>query len=266
MKNAFNKIAVGIFVIVLLGVMDVLVKTALDSSTVFRALPGTRILASGRLAVPLSRKVGMELAQNDGLSRDKEKIDRILSYEADSKCLSIDFIELQGQLWRAYLEISPRAPAGQCRFFVFERGVKRPEQPTEYRVSVYPSQAKLSQSLPSVCQRFLGIDPLWVVLGGLPFALACFLIPYWRPSPSDAKLAQGIGPIYKMAKRKTGWELVIGLGAIHGLTDGDKVAIETKEGQIVAEVAVIDVKQEICQALVSADVALVPGLLARKHG
>ena len=112
----------------------------------------------------------------------------------------------------------------------------------------------MRRSYLSLCERYLGFGPWWLVTGVA--ILAGFVL--WRQftlsGETDAALqASGLGPIYKLARNKDHWELLFGLGRRHGVREGEVLALLDQKRTRVGSVTALRVGEESSQARLGLD-------------
>ena len=69
---------------------------------------------------------------------------------------------------------------------------------------------------------------------------------------------QGFGVIYKLARRKDGWELTAGLGTADGVKAGEQVVLLSRDLAPVAATRVLSVHPDYLTAKVGLEVAVKP--------
>jgi hypothetical protein len=81
-------------------------------------------------------------------------------------------------------------------------------------------------------KRWLGFDPWWATIVLIPGTLWAFRRAFKEAGRKEKALQdQGLGPIYRLAKKKDGWELIFGLGQEHGISVGDRLQVYTGRGE-----------------------------------
>ncbi len=257
MRSLYQNLAIATCVLMLLAVADGCWQALRQDKTLFRVASGHTALASGDLVIPSDRE-GVRLhAEVSAGGRDL--LARHVAAVLDAPDISVRFLELKGRLWRAQITAEPGARPGTFPMRVVFGGQPLDEAPA-YVVRVYPSPAALRADLPSLLERQFGVQPWWIVLGCIPLALA-FGMAVFRMAGRDLELLRrsGIGPIYKLAKRKQGWEVVFGLGSESGVRDGDRLLILNREYRPVGHLVAESVSVETGQAVVPLDADIGPG-------
>jgi hypothetical protein len=231
-KTHFQKAAMALSVLTLLGVADGLARSIREPAQTFRVVAGSETLASGTLDITLDAD-GVKAHSEVARSGDAKRLNNYLKYTASSPEIQIEFIELRGTLWRAIVRAPRSLPAGVVSFVVYARVQPPTDKTPRYSLRVFDSVEGQQADLPSFSLRYLGIEPWWVVMIGLPLAAFFgFLVFRATGEEEDALIARGIGPIYRLARRKEGWEILFGLGAKQGLQPGEELVLLTPEGHV----------------------------------
>lgn len=233
MQNHFQKAAVVLFVLTVLGVVDGLARSVLEPAHTFRVVAGSETLASGALDISLD-KDGAKAHSEVAHSGDAKLLNTYLRYTATSPEVQLEFVEMRGTLWRANIRTPRTLPAGQVGLAVFAR-VQPPTASTpRYTLRVFDSAEALQADLPSLSLRFLGFEPWWVVMVCLPLAgFFGFLVFRATGEEEDALIARGIAPIYKLARKKDGWDIIFGLGGNQGIQTGQELVLLSPDGRVV---------------------------------
>lgn len=249
----FHRLALIVFMVFVLSVGDACLST-LDPSNLYRIAPGQTVPVSGDLIEP-----PLLGARMDNPDPTPEEITGLISYETDSPDLSMTLLELKGRVWRGTLTARPTAKSGQYGFKVYNLSDTSQEQPI-YVVRLFPDAAALQADLPSFAARYLGIRPIWITFGTLPVGILMFLLSFLRSGREEEALqARGVGSIYKLAKRKTEWEIIFGLGSEHGVHPGDRLLVLDRKQQVVGELTASRVGIEGSHATLPLDADIRPG-------
>ena len=222
----------ALFVLTLLGVADGLSRSLIEPAHTFRVAAGSEVLASGTLDITLDAD-GVKAHSEVARSGDAKRLNTYLQYTASSPEIQLEFVELRGTLWRAVVRAPRSLPAGVVDFVVFARVQPPTDKTPRYALRVFDSPEALRADLPSFAMRYLGIEPWWVVMICLPLAAFFgFLVFRATGEEEDALIARGIGPIYKLAKNKEGWEILFGLGMKQGLQAGEELVLLAPDGRV----------------------------------
>lgn len=254
MKQLFHKVAIILFLLLILTAFDAM-RGGFQSETYFRVLAGKSAPIGGKLDVSPE-----DLAEVRNF--DPNKAAQYLTYTITSRDAEVELLELKGRIWRGVLICNADATPGEYRLTLMPRGGNPAEDATTYTVGLFADAASYRASLPSYCERRLGIKPVWLCLGLLPLALACLGISFLLSGREDAqRQARGLGPIYKLAKRKQSWEVIFGLGSIHGLHDGDRLLLLDRDLNVVGDLVAGKVSHDSARAEVGLDVPIKPDSL-----
>lgn len=272
MERLLSRLSILLLAIFLVGVADIVLYLVFDArGDMLRVVPDTRNEVVGKLSESV-HNINI-LPRADDASREAERIEllntKVLAQHADTAGLDIHFLELRGRIWRGELTVGPDTPLGPHKVTVFPREAlgsdAPPEEPSVVLVTVYPDAAAIRQSHVSLCERYLGFGPWWLVTAVA--ILACVVL--WRQfllsGEADAKLqASGLGPIYKLARDKDHWELLFGLGSRHGVREGEVLALLDQKRVRVGQVTAVRVGEESAQARLGFDAAISPYYLVAK--
>jgi hypothetical protein len=262
MESLRIRFTLALTIVLALAMADILIDAVFDRGQVFKVVAGARELISGKLMgsiKPYAPKNAILGNQVD----DPALLEEILICEPTHPAFHIHFLELKGRIWRAELLSDSGAAPGSYPIYVYQRSVGRDPDMPALQVKVFSDAGALRASQASFFRRYLGIAP-WAVAGVLA-PLVAFLF-YCALRASDGSVtalqAQGIGPIYKMAYRKTGWEILFGLGSDHGLRNGDALELLDAHRQpINHRIVAFHVGPQSGEASVDASVKLGPGYL-----
>jgi hypothetical protein len=248
--RAFNRLALLFFGLFLISVADLLFYRLAESDRIFKVVAGGETRVSGKLLQPIDRRLlqssTVPSEQGDGSEVDYS---RLLAYSPEGHGFKLRITDVQGRLWRGVLWADVRALPGQADLQVFARPGPAPAEGPHYTVRIFPDTAGIRKSYRSLGKRFLGIEPLWVPLMLFPFALLFFTATYKATRREEGRMqAEGIGPIYKLAKRKDHWEVVFGLGSRNGIRTGQILSLLDPARRKVAEFDVDTVAEDYSTA------------------
>ncbi len=271
MSRFHTRTAVCIFVIISLAMIDTCVMALMSSKYEFNLLAGAQQPVSGMLGAPIPEALLPEkgsLIKGEIRIDDDHLLDALLSYEPRYQFFYLDFVQIRGRMWRGALTADGAAPEGEYALRVIRRGQAADEKTPTYTVRLFADRAGYKRSFHSVARRFFGIQPWWAAIALLP-AGVFYLFMAFRQSgrEEEALQAMGIGPIYKLAKRKTGWEAVFGLGRRHGVAPGDRLVLLDADRRPAGVITADEVHSEYSRATVNLDATIRHDfLVARQDG
>jgi hypothetical protein len=236
-KKAFRRLGITFFVIFLMALIDMLAFILTDSKTVFKVVAGGETEISGKLADPIDPNELRPLPdQSDGPLAGRD-LNRLLTYSPENRRYAIRFTGVNGRIWRGILKTEPFAAPAELAFQVLRTGKPEEPRPITYHVFIYADEASYRRSYLSLTKRWTGIDPIWAPLMLLPLGMLIFWIGFRiaRQEESDLQ-AGGLGPIYKLVKRKEQWEVVFGLGSHQGVHPGDTLLVLNSRHQVIGEI------------------------------
>ena len=262
-----TRITLAVLFVMLLAMVDILVDAIFDRGHVFKAVAGTRELISGKLM----GSVKPYTPQNAILSNevnDPGLLEEILVCEPPNPVFHIRFLQLKGRIWRAELLSDSGGAPGDYPIRIYQRSVGPDPDMPPAQVRIFADAQALRASQASVFRRYLGVAPWAVAAALLPVVALLFYRTLKAADGSVSALqAQGFGPIYKMAYRKTGWEILYGLGSAHGVHPGDRLELlDARRRPVGHRIVATRVGPESAEALVDPSVPLRPGwLVARRQ-
>lgn len=212
------------------------------------------------LTAKLNRPV--DVGTGFALETGPEKAAELLDYKTDALGLTLTFVEVAGRDWRALAVIDPNAPTGDYVLHVFRRGAPDPDKEPVLALRVFRDQAAANALAATFCERHLGFPPFLAILGILPPLALCFMFSFRLSGRRLRDLAAlGIGPIYRLTRRKQHWELLMGLGSAHGVAPGATLLILDQQKHPVLEVEVDSVESDTSHAVLSLDSTIRPDYL-----
>ncbi|NJB68056.1 hypothetical protein GGQ74_001729 [Desulfobaculum xiamenense] len=244
--------------LVLLGALDGMQAGFRTDKTMFCVVRGEETLVSGDLYIPPGEQ-GVRVHAEAENSAPGTNLDGYIRYSTTAPGLSMHFIEIKGRLWRGLLRVSDSAALGDARLDVFLRGCPPEELAPYHTVRIVPDRAALAASQLSLFRRIFGVEPWWVMLGAMPLAALCGLAVFREKGREmNRLLANGVAPIYKLARRGDHWEVVFGLGTNHGVREGDTLAILDRNLAPVGSLTAHTVQNEISHANVDMRTKIAP--------
>jgi len=219
------------------------------SKYVFKAVVGKTAFISGRLATPVDENQVKRIVLLANEVSQGTPYDEIITYTPQYDFLRLRFLDAKGRLWRGTLESIKTAPQGDYVVTIFQKALGPQEKAPKYTIQLFQNEQTYRKSFYSVSKRYFGFAPFWVTLIILPFALYCIFITMRDSGKELSDLqARGIGPIYKLAKRKNDWEVIFGLGSRHGINPGDSLVVLNKHFEPVGEILADEVNLESTNA------------------
>lgn len=266
MRPALSRISILLFVVFLAGIVDIILYLTFDSrADMVRTLPGqTREVVS---KLPDSVENINVLPRVDDENKDAERVallnDKVLTYRADTPDISVTFQELRGRVWRGKFSFGESTPVGRHVVLVLPREIYHPgpedAAASKITVAVFANAGEMRRSYTSLTERYLGVGPWWVVVSIIPLAALLLLHTYRQAGVEVARLqAMGLGPIYKLAKKKDAWEVVFGLGSRHGVQEGEHLSLLGPDRRPVGTVMARRVWTETAEAQVPLDADVSP--------
>jgi hypothetical protein len=253
-KKTFQRVTIAFFILFLLTVVDSICFALFESKTVFKVIAGGQIPISGKLVKPVDvRNIPKRGTGGEFDPQGVQRLNRLLTYEPSQRGYYIQFTGLEGRIWHGLLQIESSALPGEFGFNVFASdNPPVSAESSAYRVIIYPDLETYRRSFFCLSKRWLGINPWWLSLLFLPVSILFFIAVFRATAIEDAKLqANGIGPIYKLAKRKEHWEVIFGLGHRHGVQPGDTLLILDPKRQPAGQLPVEQVHADYSTARVS---------------
>jgi hypothetical protein len=262
MRSFRTHLTLAVFVIMALAMMDIFIDVISQRGHVCKTVVGTNTLISGKLMgsiKPYAPQSGILGNRID----DPALINEILVYEPAYSAFRLHFLEFKGRIWRAELLTDSGAAPGDYPVRIHQNGVQTDPDMPELHVRIFPDVEALRASQASLFRRHLGIAPWAAAIGLLPIVLLLLYRTYRLADGTVSALqARGLGPIYKMAYRKTGWEILFGLGSDHGLRNGDVLELlDGRHRPVGHEIVAFHVGPESGEATVDPKVKLAPGFL-----
>lgn len=266
MRHILPRLSVLLFVLFLATIADIVLYLVFDArSDVLRCLPGEHHEMVGKL--PESVQNVYARPRSDDPDEENERIallnDKVLAIHADAPGIGVHFQELRGRVWRGVFTVSPQTPPGRYAVTVFPKEQLHPPGPDQERsmvlVDVFPDAAAMRGSYVSRSERFLGFGPWWVVMAIIPLAALLLVYAYRRAGKEEERLhAEGLGPIYKLAKTKDHWDIIFGLGSAHGVREGDTLSVLDPKLRRVGTLTALRVAKESSESKVGLDADISP--------
>jgi len=216
LRRLVSRAGIAIGVLFLASVVDTFVCSHLDGKYVIRALPGTSQAISGNLNQPVRQPEDVQFRFAD-------------------PGLELTVLQVKGRFWRGLLKVPINAPQGVYRLSAFSGPLADPAAVPVYRVTIFPSQAAMNASYPSLTRRLLGIPPWWIAAAAAPLLAACLALCFYLVDEQEQMLAaEGLAPIVKLARHKDHWELAAAMAPSHAVLAGNPVAVVDRNRRQVA--------------------------------
>lgn len=242
--------------------VDILITAFTHSRTAFSVMAGEEVRMSGDLAKTVDEAWFKEQAPTP--SERLQFMNQILGYTPQNDFLRLKFKEVRGRFWRGTLYVESKAPQGDLVLNVFQHSF--PTHLSTYTIRIFRDARAYKASLPSFSERLIGVPPWAITLFLFPLGLLLLLVNFLQSGKRDRELQDaGIGPIYKLAKLKDGWEVVFGLGSQHGIREGDILILLDESRNPVGEILADTVKGEFTAALVPLSVTITPHYLVARR-
>lgn len=262
MATPLTRISIVVFTIMGVAMLDTCMMAWSNPKEHFRIIAGQQDNISGKTLQPVDPAVLKARFQIEGDQLPNDVWDKVLAYAPHHPGLRIHFLNAKGRLWRGVLDADPHVMEGDYPVRVFRVGDKLDEAGDPFLIRVFRDETGYRKSFWSLGKRFFGVDPWWIVLGILPVAAGCLVMVMRQTAREDAALqAAGIGPIYKLVKRKTHWELLFGLGSVHGVRPGDRLAVMGPDRKIRGVIEAKDVADESAGGDLPLDADIAPNYL-----
>ncbi len=266
MRSWRLQLTIVVFAVFALAMVDLLVDGILDRGQVFKVAAGSSERISGKLMGDMRPYTPPNAVLSNRID-DPGRLDRILAYAPRDPAFTLSFTELKGRMWRADLAADTAAAAGDYRMRVFPQADPPAADVPFLKVRIFADAEALRASHASLFRRYLGIAPWAVAASLLPVVALLLYLTFKAAEGSISALqARGLGPIYKMAYRKTGWEILFGLGSDHGLKNGDVLEIlDARHHPVGQEIVAFHVRPQSGEATVAPEAKLKPGFLVYRR-
>lgn len=232
----------ALLIVLVLALMDTVVGGFLGKRPL-QVVRGKEEFLTAQLVKPVD--MGMGFALEIG----PEEAAKLLDYRTDAVGLTLTFVEVAGRDWRALVRTEPDAPSGLFMLQVFRRGDPAADSEPLHDLRIFSDQAAANSVAPTFCERQLGVPPFYILFGIIPPLALCFYLGFRISGRRLGYLtAQGISPIYRLTRRRQHWELLVGLGTVHGVAVGSRLVILNRLRTPVAEAEVNTVDDYTSQA------------------
>ncbi|MBL7180308.1 MAG: hypothetical protein ISS65_08895 [Desulfobacterales bacterium] len=244
-----RKFTLLVLILLVLSIIDTMIMAVTGSKYTFKAVAGKTAYISGKLAEPVDENLVKRYAHLSGKENNRTPYDQIITYTPQYDFLRLRFLEAKGRLWRGILESTETAPQGDYVVAIFQKALGPEEKAPKFTIRLFQNEQAYRKSFFSFAERYLGLAPFWVTLVLLPLVLYCIFITMRDAGKELSDLqAKGIGPIYKLVKGKTDWEVIFGLGSRHGVHRGDHLVVLNKHREPVGKIIATEVGPESTNA------------------
>lgn len=258
--NLLNrKFTLVVLILLVLSIIDTMIMAITGSKYTFKAVAGKTAYISGKLAAPVDENQVKRYAYLSAKESIRTPYDEIITYAPQYDIFRLRFLEAKGRLWRGVLESAESAPPGDYVVTIFQKALGQEKNPPKFTIRLFQNKQAYRQSFSSFAERYFGLAPFWVTLVLMPLAL-CYIFITMRDAGKELSdlQAQGIGPIYKLVKRQTDWEVLFGLGSRHGVHSGDRLVVLNKNQEPVGEIVAAEVGPESTNATCPVDNPIAP--------
>lgn len=264
MRSLRVKLTLAVMVLLSLSMVDILIEAIFDRGHAVKVVAGNRVVASAKLTGDI-RPYTHDNAIFSNRVNDPSRLAEILTYAPRSDAFRLRFLELKGRVWRAEIRTDAGRPDGDYPIRVYQRGMD-PEGAMPFAIRIFPDAASLRASQASLSRRFLGVPPWVLAFLLLPTgAVLIFLTHRGAAGSVSALQAAGIGPIYRMAYRRTGWQILFGLGSSHGVRPGDRLELlDARHRPTGHDLVATRVRPQSGEARLAPSVRLEPGYCVRR--
>ncbi len=259
MKTPLQKISLVVFILMLSSMLDTCTLAWSTPRNKIKAVAGETRSISGKLVDPVDPKLLTVRFKTDETRPAQHPVDAILTYEPRYREFQIRFLEAQGRMWRAVISVEPNAAGGEYPIRVFQRDRNPGVDTPQLTVQIFFDKHSYRRSFLSLSKRFLGLEPWWITLILLPVGCVCVYLVMRQTAEEETRLQSiGVGPIYKLAKSKSHWDIIFGLGSRHGIRPGDRLQIINPKREIKGYLEVIEVGPESSTAILDLNADIAP--------
>jgi hypothetical protein len=251
-RDLASKIGAAFCVIALLALVDGLLVHFREPANLVKVLPGAVTAINGELT-------------------DEAHDLQDLTFTTDSDQFKVNFEAIHkgyflgGDMWRGRLTVGPDIAPGEYNLAVLPKRTVSPRKAPDFRIQVFADASRLQQSSTSVVRRWFGVSAFQVAAGCLPGILLAFGAVYWLSGRREALLAAtGQAEVYRVTRGDDGYEIRFGLGMLHGISPGARVAIYDELGQQVGTGTVEVCNQKVSVAQATSDQPIKAGYLVSR--
>jgi hypothetical protein len=158
------------------------------------------------------------------------------------------------RMWQGKAQAPPDATPGT--FIATLRGpADPPDKPAQtFTLHVYADQRSLDAAAYSRIRRWLGMPPMLLAAICIVLALIPGTCVFFLSRKVEAlREREGRAEIYKLKKTPEGLQVTFGLGAKHGLREGEAMTVRDRKGLVVASAKVVRCAATESDALVTGE-------------
>jgi hypothetical protein len=251
-RDLASKIATAFCVIAFLAMIDGLLVHFREPANLIKVLPTASVEINGELT-------------------DEAHQVADLTFTSDSDQLKVIFEAIHkgyflgGDMWRGRLIVGPGISPGEYSLAVLPKRAASSRKAPAFRILVFPEALSLQKNSASAVRRWFGVSAFVVAAGCLPGILLAFAAVYWLSGRREALLAAtGRAEIYQVTGGDGGCEIRFGLGTVHGISPGTRVAIYDAMGQQVGTATVEVCNQKVSVAQATSDQPIKAGYLVSR--
>jgi hypothetical protein len=251
-RDLASKIGAAFCVIAFLAMVDGLLVHFREPANFVKVLPGAVIAINGELT-------------------DEAHQVEDLTFTSDSDQLKVIFEAIHkgyflgGDMWRGRLIVGPNISSGEYSLSVLPKSSASPRKAPAFRILVFADALSLQKSSTSVIRRWFGISAFNVSAGCLPGILLAFGAVYLLSGRQEALLAaSGQAEVYRVTRGDSGYEIRFGLGTVHGISPGARVAIHDAGGHQVGTGTVEACNRKVSVAQATSDQVIKVGDLVSR--
>jgi len=157
-----------------------------------------------------------------------------------------------GTMWRANLIVPDNTVPGEYLLTVRGAGDTKVLIQNTFAVRVHPDAVAMQAASPHYTMNLFGIQPFSLAAALTPAVLLVVACLYFSSQLLEQLMArEGKAEIYMLKRSPEGFMISFGLGATHGLHDGDQVNILNEQNLKIGAARVVQCGAKDCVALVS---------------
>jgi hypothetical protein len=190
-----------------------------------------------------------------------------LAFMSQSPLITVEFIEVEGNMWRGMVQAADRLEQGEYPLKVYLKEQTPEEKGSAYRVLVFQDESAYRSSFYSVFRKYLGISPWWATAATLPMLLLSFAFSFRLSVREEALLnAAGLASIFKVTRKDNTCNISFGLGREDGISTGDLILILDRNRQVIGDGRVKSTADKHATAAVDPCLKVEPNFLVEIPG